>query len=117
MLAKIDWEIEVPKSLDIIVNSSSGNQDVSVEVPRNNDGFIMLNLVSGEIYLTIPKLASASVAAETTDGFLLIENLDFTTSERFDTGSGERFVGILGNGAGAVTVNVTTGNIYLVGRQ
>ncbi|MFC1555535.1 DUF4097 family beta strand repeat-containing protein [candidate division KSB1 bacterium] len=117
MLARIDWEIEVPDYVDIITNISSGNQDISVKVPRDNDGFIMVNSVSGEIYLTIPKLSSTAVAAETIDGFILYENLDFTALEQFDTGEGERLIGILGNGKGAVTVNVTTGNIYIVGRH
>ena len=94
-------------NVDVVL--SNGSIDGSVTMPI--EGEIQINVDNGKIDLSIPASTSAEFEAVTVNGSVNISNLEFV--KLLETQ--KSVVGTLDKGDGIITLNVTNGDISVVG--
>ncbi|MGB5849262.1 MAG: hypothetical protein WBH40_12285 [Ignavibacteriaceae bacterium] len=105
----VNYTINVPSNLSVIVSNINGDINGRVNVPIN--GTVDLRLINGIINLNIPQNTSANLSASLVNGIISVHNL--TLHNRVATG--HSLLGTLGDGQGEISLNTTNGIIDVLG--
>jgi len=105
----VNYTINVPSHLSVIVRTVNGIINGKVSVPLN--GTIDMSLINGSIELEIPKNTSADFSASLVNG--IISNQNLTLHNRVTTS--KSLLGTLGEGQGMISLKTSNGNIDILG--
>ncbi|MBT8386893.1 MAG: hypothetical protein KJO12_05730 [Ignavibacteria bacterium] len=106
---QVNYTINIPSHLSVIVRNVNGKIDGRVSVPLN--GTVDMSLQNGRIELDIPQNTSADFSASLFNGSISFQNL--TLHNRVATS--KSLQGRLREGQGTITLRTTNGNIDVLG--
>ena len=115
---RVDIEVQVPAGINFSSSiTHEGLQDIVVNIPRDNTGKINIFNNNGNVRITLPQSASATIIAEVGVGGI---QFDYTFTpeieEIIDNGYGGVYVrAVMNEGVGLVKVIVSMGNITFAG--
>ena len=111
---QITSDAVLPEHGSCKLETTNGGIDAKLTLPSTAK--CSIETTNGGITLALPKSASASISAEAAVGDVSVDGLSFASAKRSnDLGPGTSFTGVLGGGAGSISLSVTNGEIALKG--